>query len=30
MNVRPRGLLDAGALLALKRLVMPGKDRSGA
>jgi branched-chain amino acid transport system permease protein len=30
MNVRPRGLLDAGAMLALKRLVVPGKDRSRA
>jgi branched-chain amino acid transport system permease protein len=30
MNVRPRGLLDAGAVLALKRLLLPRKDRSGA
>jgi branched-chain amino acid transport system permease protein len=30
MNVRPRGLLDAGAMLALKRLIVPGKDRSRA
>jgi branched-chain amino acid transport system permease protein len=30
MNVRPRGLLDAGAMLALKRLVVPGKDRNRA
>ena len=30
MNVRPRGLLDAGAVLALKRLIVPSKDRNGA
>jgi branched-chain amino acid transport system permease protein len=30
MNVRPRGLLDAGAVRALKRLIIPSKDRSGA
>jgi branched-chain amino acid transport system permease protein len=30
MNVRPRGLLDAGAVLALKRLLVPRKDRNGA
>jgi branched-chain amino acid transport system permease protein len=30
MNVRPRGLLDAGAMLALKRLIVPNKDRTGA
>src|SRR5882672_11216986 len=30
MNIRPRGLLDAGAVLALKRLVVPSKDRNGA
>jgi branched-chain amino acid transport system permease protein len=30
MNVRPRGLLDAGAVLALRRLLFPTKDRSGA
>src|SRR6266545_4951490 len=29
MNVRPRGLLDAGAALALKRLIVPSKDRNG-
>jgi hypothetical protein len=28
--VRPRGLLDAGAVLALRRLMFPTKDRSGA
>jgi len=30
MNVRPRGLLDAGTTRALKRLFSPGKERSGA
>ena len=30
MNVRPRGLLDAGTTRALKRLFAPGKERSGA
>jgi len=30
MNVRPRGLLDAGTTRALKRLVVLGKGRSGA
>ena len=30
MNVRPRGLLDPGAVLALKRLLVPRKDRNGA
>jgi len=30
MNVRPRGLLDAGAVLALKRLIVPRKDGNGA
>jgi len=30
MNVRPRGLLDAGAMLALKRLMVASKDRTGA
>ena len=29
MNVRPRGLLDAGAVLALRRLMFPTKG-SGA
>jgi branched-chain amino acid transport system permease protein len=30
MNLRPRGLLDAGTLLAVKRLVIRGKDRADA
>lgn len=30
MNVRPRGLLDAGTTRALRRLFAPGKERSGA
>src|SRR5262245_15574371 len=30
MNVRPRGLLDAGTMLAVKRLIVPRKDRNGA
>ena len=30
MNVRPRGLLDAGAVSALKRLFVSSKDRSSA
>ena len=30
MNVRPRGLLDAGTTSALKRLFTSGKERSGA
>lgn len=30
MNVRPRGLLEAGALRALKRMLFPGKERTGA
>lgn len=30
MNVRPRGLLDAGALMALRRLVSRNKERKGA
>lgn len=30
MNVRPRGLLDAGTTRALKRLFFPNKERSGA
>ncbi|MPZ34408.1 MAG: hypothetical protein GEV13_26065 [Rhodospirillales bacterium] len=30
MNVRPRGLLDAGTTRALKRLFAAGKERSGA
>ncbi len=30
MNVRPRGLLDAGTTRALKRLFAPGRERSGA
>ena len=30
MNVRPRGLLDAGSTRALKRLFAVGKERSGA
>src|SRR5262245_49873351 len=30
MNVRPRGLLDAGTMLALKRLFLPDKDRNRA
>jgi len=30
MNVRPRGLLDAGSMLALKRRLFPGKERSNA
>ena len=30
MNVRPRGLLDAGTTRVLKRLFSPGKERSGA
>ena len=30
MNVRPRGLLDAGAMRALKRLFMPDGDRKRA
>jgi len=30
MNVRPRGLLDAGSMLALKRKLFPGKERSNA
>ena len=30
MNVRPRGLLDAGTMRALKRLFRSGKEPSGA
>ena len=30
MNVRPRGLLDAGSMLALKQRMFPGKERSNA
>jgi branched-chain amino acid transport system permease protein len=30
MNVRPRGLLDAGTTRALRRLFFPSKERSGA
>src|SRR6266852_2450925 len=30
MNIRPRGLLDAGAVLALKRLLFSNKERNGA
>jgi branched-chain amino acid transport system permease protein len=30
MNVRPRGLLDAGALLLLKRLFFRNRERAGA
>src|SRR5262249_18072965 len=30
MNVRPRGLLDAGAIFAFKRLMVAGKDRTGS
>ena len=30
MNVRPRGLLDAGTTRALRRLIAPGKEWSGA
>jgi branched-chain amino acid transport system permease protein len=30
MNLRPRGLLDPGLLAALKRLVVPGKERADA
>jgi branched-chain amino acid transport system permease protein len=30
MNVRPRGLLDAGAVLSLRRLIVPGKDNGRA
>jgi branched-chain amino acid transport system permease protein len=30
MNVRPRGLLDAGAIIALKRLFLRSKEQTGA
>jgi branched-chain amino acid transport system permease protein len=30
MNIRPRGLLDAGTTLALKRLFFPNKGRTNA
>jgi branched-chain amino acid transport system permease protein len=30
MNVRPRGLLEAGGVRALKRMLFPGKERTGA
>jgi branched-chain amino acid transport system permease protein len=30
MNVRPRGLLEAGSMRALKRMLFPGKERTGA
>jgi branched-chain amino acid transport system permease protein len=30
MNVRPRGLLDTGGMSALKRMLFPGKERTGA
>jgi branched-chain amino acid transport system permease protein len=30
MNLRPRGLLDAGGIAALKRMLFAGKERSGA
>jgi branched-chain amino acid transport system permease protein len=30
MNVRPRGLLEAGSVRALKRMLFPGKERTGA
>ena len=30
MNVRPRGLLDAGAIIALKRLLFRSKEQPGA
>jgi branched-chain amino acid transport system permease protein len=30
MNVRPRGLLEAGAVRALKRMLFPRKERTGA
>ena len=30
MNIRPRGLLDAGAVQALRRLFSSNKERSGA
>jgi branched-chain amino acid transport system permease protein len=30
MNVRPRGLLEAGSMRALKRMLLPGKERTGA
>jgi branched-chain amino acid transport system permease protein len=30
MNVRPRGLLDMGGIVALRRMLFSGKERSGA
>ena len=30
MNVRPRGLIDAGTIAALKRLVLRNKEKAGA
>jgi branched-chain amino acid transport system permease protein len=30
MNLRPRGLLDAGSATALKRMLSRGRERSGA